>query len=107
MATFENSWSQSFSGTAVGTNDIKVRGAAIFQVSGTFTGSIRVLRSNVDESNFVPVKGLDGNDVALTAPGVLAIDEPDQDGGLYKAEATALSANTAVVRIKDGGAFRT
>lgn len=104
MTTFYNSWAQSFASAVVGTNDVLIRGAAIFQVSGTFTGSIRLLRSNADEDNFVPVKGLDGNDVALTVPGVLAIDEPDSAGGRYKAEATALSAATAVVRIKDGGA---
>ncbi len=106
MTTFNGSWAQSFASAVVGTDDILVKGAAIFQVRGTFTGSIRLLRSNADESNFVPVKGLDGNDIALTAPGVLAIDEPDAAGGLYKAEATSLASPTAIVRIKDGGDTR-
>lgn len=104
MTTFYNAVAHSFSTTEVGTHDVLVRVAGTFQVSGTFTGSIRLLRSNADESNFVPVKGLDGNDIALTAPGVLGITEDDQAGAKYKAEATALSAATAVVRIKDGGA---
>lgn len=107
MTTLNNSWSQTFSSAVVGTDDLLVKGAAIVQVSGSFTGSIRVLRSNNDQSTFVPCKGLDGNDIALTAAGALCVDEPDQDGGLYKAEATALSAGSAVVRIKDAGERRT
>jgi hypothetical protein len=104
MTTLYKSLSASFASVSVGTDDILIVGKGLWQVSGTFNGTVRLLRSNADESNFVPCKGLDGNDVLLTAPGILAIVEPDNvAGGKYKGEMTVRNSGTAVIRITDGG----
>lgn len=103
MTTFSKSVVESFASVVVGSNDVIVIGKGVWQVSGTFSATVRLLRSALDESNFVPCKGLDGNDVLLTAPGALAIVEPDIAGAKYKTECTVRASGTAVCRITDGG----
>ena len=102
MTTLNKSVSQSYTGTAVGTHDVLIVGKGTWQISGTFVGTLRLLRSNADEDNFVPANGLDGNNISMATPGTLVIDEPDSDGAKYKAECTAYTSGTAVSRIKDG-----
>ena len=99
MTTFNRALSKSYSGTGEDTDNILIKGRGTLQLSGTFSASIQLMRSNPDESNFVPVLLGDATAATITVAGAISIIEASEGGGLYHTKCTVYASGTCDTRI--------
>lgn len=107
MTTKYRSLGKSYTGTGEDTDDLLIQGRGSLTVSGTFTGgTVQLLRSDADQSNFVPCLGPDLLPIEISVPGTVAIHEDAVDGGRYRTKCTAFSSGQIDTRLLDVGERR-